>query len=163
MQYKAKAPYIVETYWQIDEVLDGDSIIVKNMFKNERKEIRLYGIDAPETKINRKMKEDEEKSHLPAELLLKLGFKALKYVLKVAPPKTIVTIITEEGNFYDYYNRQLGYIILPNGKCLNELILKNGHAKATHKYYCGNLAEYQAINRKAQLKKVGIYRKIRVF
>ena len=24
MQYKAKAPFIVETNWQIEEVLDGD-------------------------------------------------------------------------------------------------------------------------------------------
>ena len=161
MQYNVKAPCLVETHWQIEEVLDGDSLIVKNLFKNERKEIRLYGLDAPETKINRKMKEDEAKSHLPAQLLLKLGMQSLRYVLRVAPPKTMITIITETNNFYDFWNRQLAYVILPNNKCLNDLLIKSGNAKATHHYYCSRLAEFQAMNRQAQIKKLGMYRVIR--
>ena len=132
MQYEAKAPYTVETYWQIEEVLDGDSIIISHLFSKLRKEIRLYGLDAPEVKFNRKMKEDEEKSSLPAQLLLQFGLQSLHFVLSVAPPKTMVTIITEQENYYDFWNRQLGYIILPNGECLNDLLLINGYAKATH-------------------------------
>jgi micrococcal nuclease len=163
MQYKAKAPYIVETHWQIEEVLDGDSIIICHRFTKMRKEIRLYGLDAPEVKINRKMKEDEEKSSLPAELLLQFGLQSLNFVLSVAPPKTAVTIITEQDNQYDYWNRQLGYVLLPNGECLNDLLLINGYAKATHQYYCGQLAEYQAINRQAQLNKIGIYALVKRF
>ena len=163
MQYTAKAPFIVETHWQIDEVLDGDSIIICNRFTQLKKEIRLYGLDAPEVKLNRKMKEDEEKSSLPAELLLKFGLLSLEFVLSVAPPKTVVTIITEQGNQFDYWNRQLGYVILPGGECLNELLLRNGLAKATHQYYCGKLAEYQTINRQAQLDGVGIYSTVKRF
>jgi micrococcal nuclease len=153
----------VETHWQIEEVLDGDSIIICNRFTQMKKEIRLYGLDAPEVKLNRKMKEDEEKSSLPAELLLQLGLQSLKFVLSVAPPKTTVTIITEQENYYDYWNRQLGYIILPNGECLNDLLLINGYVKATHQYYCGRLAEYQAMNRQAQLNRVGIYSLVKRF
>jgi hypothetical protein len=40
MQYNAKAPYIVETHWQIEEVLDGDSIIISHRFTKMKKEIR---------------------------------------------------------------------------------------------------------------------------
>lgn len=163
MQYKAKAPFTVETYWQIEEVLDGDSIIISHLFSKLRKEIRLYGLDAPEVKINRKMKEDEEKSSLPAQLLLQLGLQSLQFVLSLAPPKTVVTIITEQENYYDYWNRQLGYVILPDGQCLNELLLQNGYAKATHQYYCGKLAEYQTMNRQAQLNGTGIYSVVKVF
>ena len=163
MQYNAKAPYLVETHWQIDEVLDGDSIIISNLFTRLRKEIRLYGLDAPEVKYNRKMKEDEQASHLPAELLLQFGLQSLYFVLSVAPPKTTVTIITEWENFYDYWNRQLGYVILPGGECLNDLLLINGFAKATDEYYCGRLAEFQKMNRKAQLKKRGIYKHVKKF
>lgn len=163
MKYNAKAPYIVETHWQIEEVLDGDSIIIRNRFSKLQKEIRLYGLDAPEVKLNRKMKEDEEKSRLPAQLLMNFGMQSLRFVLSVAPPKTIVTIITEQENYFDYWNRQLGYVILPNGKCLNEELLKSGFAKATNQYYCGMLVEYQAINRKAQLKKKGIYKVVKSF
>jgi micrococcal nuclease len=163
MQYKAKAPYTVETHWQIEEVLDGDSIIISHRFSKMQKEIRLYGLDAPEIKINRKMKEDEEKSSLPAQLLLQFGLQSLHFVLSVAPPKTTVTIITEHENQYDYWNRQLGYVFLPGGECLNELLLQNGYAKATNQYYCGKLAEYQTMNRQAQLNGVGIYSVVKVF
>lgn len=163
MQYNAKAPYIVETHWQIEEVLDGDSIIICNRFTQMKKEIRLYGLDAPEVKLNRKMIEDEEKSSLPAHLLLQFGLQSLHFVLSVAPPKTTVTIITEQVNYYDYWNRQLGYVILPSGLCLNELLLQNGYAKATQHYYCGKLAEYLAMNREAQLNNIGIYSQVKVF
>jgi micrococcal nuclease len=163
MQYNAKAPYTVETHWQIEEVLDGDSIIISHRFSKMRKEIRLYGLDAPEVKLNRKLREDEEKSRLPAQLLMNFGMQSLHFVLKIAPPKTIVTIITEQDNYYDYWNRQLGYVILPNGKCLNEELLKSGFAKATNQYYCSMLSEYQALNRKAQLKKKGIYKVVKSF
>jgi micrococcal nuclease len=163
MQYKAKAPYTVETHWQIEEVLDGDSIIISHRFSNMRKEIRLYGLDAPEVKLNRKLKEDEEKSHLPAQLLMNFGMQSLEFVLTVAPPKTIVTVITERENYYDYWNRQLGYVILPDGTCLNEELLKSGFAKVTNQYYCSMLSEYQTLNRKAQLKKKGIYKVVKSF
>ena len=163
MQYNAKAPYIVETHWQIEEVLDGDSIIICHRFTQMKKEIRLYGLDAPEVKINRKMKEDEEKSSLPAQLLLQFGLQSLHFVLSVAPPKTAVTIVTEQENFYDYWNRQLGYVILPGGECLNDLLLINGYAKATDKFYCSRLAEFQTMNREAQLNSVGIYSYINNF
>ena len=163
MQYNAKAPYVVETHWQIEEVLDGDSIIICHRFTGLQKEIRLYGLDAPEVKLNRKMKEDEEKSSLPAQLLLQFGLQSLHFVLSVAPPKTVVTIVTEQENYYDYWNRQLGYVILPSGECLNDLLLQNGYAKATYNYYCGRLAEYQAMNRQAQLKSLGIYSFVKSF
>ena len=163
MQYDAKAPFIVETHWQIEEVLDGDSIIICNRFTQMKKEIRLYGLDAPEVKINRKMMDDEEKSSLPAELLLQFGLQSLQFVLSVAPPKTSVTIITELENYYDYWNRQLGYVILPGGECLNDLLLINGFAKAANNYFCSKLAHYQILNRDAQLNEIGIYSQVKRF
>ena len=163
MQYNAKAPYKVETHWQIDKVIDGDSIIIKHLFSKSKKEIRLYGLDAPEIKLNRKMKEDEEKSQLAAHFLLQLGLQSLHFLLEIAPPKTLVTIITETDNYYDYWNRQLGYVILPNGVCLNEIILQEGFAKATLNYYCSKLSEYQTLNRSAQMNQKGLYAVVSMF
>ena len=37
----------VETFWIVEEVMDGDSLKVKHEFTQERPEIRLYGLDAP--------------------------------------------------------------------------------------------------------------------
>lgn len=153
----------MESHLQIDEVLDGDSFLVTNIYTKIQKEIRLYGLDAPEIHINRKMKEDEQKSHLPAQLLKQFGFQSLAFVLQYAPPQTSITIFTEINHFYDYWNRQLAYIILSNGQCLNEIILENGFAKATPEYYCSMLSEFQILNRNAQLSKKGIYSEINRF
>lgn len=60
---------ITETFWIVERVLDGDTLIVKEEFGQESKEIRLYGLDAPEVHMSRKMREDEAKSHLPAAFL----------------------------------------------------------------------------------------------
>ncbi len=157
MQYKAKAPYRVETHYKIDAVIDADSIYVLQEFTRMRKEIRLYGLDAPEVHINRKMKQDEEKSRLPSALLLQYGLMSREFLLQVAPIGTRVTILTEVKNELDYWKRQLGYIILPNGECLNEVLLMNGYAKASRDYYCSKLPEYQLLNRQAQISKVGLY------
>lgn len=157
MQYKAKAPYRVETHYKIDAVIDGDSIFIMQEFTRLRKEIRLYGLDAPEVHINRKMKEDEEKSQLPSARLLQYGLSSREFLLQIAPIGTRVTILTEIKNELDYWKRQLGYVILPSGECLNELLLVNGYAKASHNYYCSMLPEYQLLHRQAQMQKAGLY------
>ena len=87
----------------------------------------------------------------------------MQYVLSIAPPKTVVTIITEEKHFFDFWRRQLGYVILPDGACLNDMLLHNGYAKATHQYYCSRLIEFQQINRDAQLNKRGLYGQVDSF
>ena len=163
MQYNELTPVLTQTFFKIEEVLDGDSLIVKHEFSKERKEIRLYGLDVPEVRINRKMREDEAKSHIPASLLLQFGMMSLEYVLKIAPPGTRVTLITEKNNKLDFWLRELAYVILPNGDCLNELLLQNGWAKASQNYYCTQLPYFQKICRLAQINKLGIYQFVDVF
>ncbi|MFZ4798864.1 MAG: hypothetical protein ACOYMA_15295 [Bacteroidia bacterium] len=49
-----------------------------------------------------------------------------QFVLSDAPPGINITLITEKQNYYDFYKRQLAYLILPDGKCLNEILLAEG-------------------------------------
>jgi len=160
MQNNAKAPIFIETHLVITEVMDGDSLKVSSMFKKKEKEIRLYGIDCPENKYNRKMVEEEKKLHIPAEYLLGLGKEAHKFVLSVAPIGTSVTLQIEKGNEIDHYKRHLAYVILPDGRCLNEIIIGNGYARATEEYYCEQLPKYQELQFKAKRKKKGLYKHI---
>jgi micrococcal nuclease len=157
MKYKAKAPYIVETNLKISKVIDGDSIIVKEIFGKKEKEIRLYGLDAPENKSNKKLRKDEKETHLAGEFLIKLGHLSTQFVLNIAPPGTNVTLITEKQNYYDFYKRQLAYIILPDGSCLNEILLAEGYAKPMNEYYCSRLSDFQVLNNAARLEKKGLY------
>lgn len=153
----------VQPFWIVEEVLDGDSLKVKQEFTQQRREIRLYGLDAPEVHLSRKMREDEAKSGIPASLLLQYGLMSLDFVLQVCPPETRVTIITELDNRTDFWLRDLAYVILPSGECLNELLIRNGFAKASHSYYCSLLPEYQTLNFQAKQNRAGIYLFINVF
>ena len=153
----------VQPFWIVEEVLDGDSLKVKQEFTQERREIRLYGLDAPEVHFSRKMREDEAKTGIPASLLLQYGLMSLNYVLQVCPPGTRITLLTELDNRTDFWLRDLAYVILPNGECLNELLISNGFAKASHSYYCSLLAEYQRLNFLAKKNRVGIYLFTEVF
>lgn len=157
MQFDAIAPYLLETHYTISKILDGDSLIVKNIFSKKEKEIRLYGIDAPESKRNRKLIEDEKKVNMAGEFLILLGKKSTDFILKIAPIETNVTLITEEKYFFDFYKRQLAYIILPDGNCLNEILITEGYAKAVSEYYCSNLAKYQRLNFLAKQNSKGLY------
>ena len=152
-----------QPFWMVEEVLDGDSLKVKQEFTQERREIRLYGLDAPEVSFSRKMREDEAKTGISASLLLQYGLMSLDYVLQVCPPGTRITLITELANRSDFWLRDLAYVILPNGECLNELLIKNGFAKASHSYYCSMLPEYQQLNFQAKQNRAGIYLFIEVF
>ena len=153
----------VQPFWIVEEVLDGDSLKVKQEFTQERREIRLYGLDAPEVHFSRKMREDEAKSGIPASLLLQYGLQSLDYVLRVCPPGTRITVLTELDNRTDFWLRDLAYVILPSGECLNELILLNGWEKASQNYYCTQLPYFQKICRLAQINKLGIYQFVDVF
>ena len=142
----------VQPFWIVEEVLDGDSLKVKQEFTQERREIRLYGLDAPEVHFSRKMREDEAKSRIPASLLMQYGLMSLDFVLQVCPVGTRITVLTELDNRSDFWPRDLAYVILPTIECLNELIIVNGWAKASHSYYCCMLADFQA-----KQNRVGIY------
>ena len=157
MQFDAIAPYLIETHFKIVQVLDGDSLMVQSIISKKEKEIRLYGLDAPENKRNRKLIEDEKKTRVAGEFLMLLGRKSTDFVLSVAPPGTNITLITEEKYFFDFYKRQLAYIILPDGSCLNEMLITEGYAKAMGEYYCSDLAKYQQLNFYAKQSGKGLY------
>ncbi len=103
------------------------------------------------------MREDEAKTGIPASLLLQYGLMSLDYVLQVCPPGTRITLLTELDNRTDFWLRDLAYIILPTGECLNELLINKGWAKASQSNYCSMLAEYQQLNFLSKQNKAGIY------
>ena len=147
----------------VSQILDGDSISVIGIYTHEEKEIRLYGLDAPETRIGRKLREDEEKTRVAGEMLRSMGNQAREFVLRLCPVGTPVTVYTEQGNEKDFWGRQLAYVILPDGTCLNDLLIQEGYAKAASEYYCKELARYEIMNWNAKLEKRGLYKLTEIF
>ena len=70
MYFNANKQIRVYTHHKIKTVVDGDGMIVYNIFNKKETEIRLLGIDAPEIKVNKKLKQDERELHLPGQLLI---------------------------------------------------------------------------------------------
>ncbi|MGB4815881.1 MAG: thermonuclease family protein, partial [Ferruginibacter sp.] len=63
----------------------------------------------------------------------------------------------------DLYGRTLAYVLLPDGSCLNETLIRAGYAKPYSKYYCKALSTYQVINFEAKQEKRGLYSVVNSF
>lgn len=163
MQYNEKQYQLTSTHLVITKVIDGDSIIVQNTFNKQEQEIRLNGIDAPEIKRCPKLKQDERETHVAGQLLLRLGRLSLNYLLQVAPVETSCTIATENTSSTDAFGRTLAYVFLPDGRCLNEIMIQEGYAKPYTKHSCDALAKYQQLNSFAKNGEKGLYSIVKNF
>ncbi len=163
VQYHAKGNTILRTHLNVVSVVDGDGIIVRNLFTNEEEEIRLFGIDAPEIKRCRKLVQDERESHLPGQLLMDLGLLSFNKLKEFAPIGANISLIIQEKNQYDTYGRTLAYVFLSDGSCVNEIMLTEGFAKPYNRFNCAMQYEYQLLFSKAKLNKKGLFDIVPVF
>lgn len=163
MQQNAKEQTITRTGFEVVKIVDGDGLIVRNIFTKKEEEIRLYGIDAPEIKRGEKLKQDERELHLPATFLLTLGYKSFDFLRNKIKPGRKVTLVQESLNLTDKYGRTLAYVILSNGKSINEILLENGFAKPYDKIYCDKLPIYQAMCLRAKSRKKGLFKEVSTF
>jgi micrococcal nuclease len=150
-------PKFTKNDMTLNKVVDGDGMILKNIFNNNDEEIRFLGIDAPELKQCRKLNQDERETHIAGELLIMLGRKSFEFLLSLIPPGTKLTIEMEKAYHIDLYGRTLAYVFLPDGRCLNEIMVAEGYAKPYSRYYCSELSNYQILNMKAKNEKKGLY------
>ena len=119
MYIDAKEPINVFTHYKVSKVVDGDGIYCYNIFNKKEIEIRLLGIDAPEIKRCRKLKQDERELHLPGQLLIELGKMSWRFLFDLMPKETDITFITETDNEIDLFGRTLAYVIIKDGTCIN--------------------------------------------
>ncbi len=163
MQLKAYGQALIKTHLTVTKIVDGDGLIVQNMFNQEEEEIRLIGIDAPETKRSRKLFQDERETHLPGELLLQLGIQSKEFLSSLVPVGSVVTIKMEKKRCYDSYGRTLAYVFLKDGTCINEMMIREGYAKPYSRYFCEALPEFQTLAFAAKTQKKGLFEVVPVF
>ncbi len=105
----------LEGPYDVVRVVDGDTIVV-NIEGNDRN-IRLIGIDAPESVADEDYKENTEEGRL-----------ASQYTSQLLDGKKVYLEYDKE--LYDSYGRKLCYVYLKDGNTLvNEVILENGYAR----------------------------------
>ena len=154
---------IIKTHLFLSKVVDGDGIILNNLFNKSEEEIRFLGIDAPELKKCRKLDQDERETHIPGELLIQLGRLSFNYMKEIVLPGTRITIELEKIDHIDLYGRTLAYVYLPDGRCLNEIMIAEGYAKPFSRYSCRELSNYQVLNMVAKNERKGLYEFVESF
>lgn len=153
----------LKTHLKIHSVVDGDGLIVENIFNRELEEIRFLGIDAPEIKRCKKMNQDEREAHLPGQLLIELGYESWEHLRNLAQVGELVSILTEGKNSTDPYGRTLAYVYLSDGCCLNEKMIVDGFAKPYDRFFCSRLPAYQILSSEARLAKRGLFSRVNNF
>jgi micrococcal nuclease len=98
----------------VTKVIDGDTLDVERNGRTER--VRLLGIDAPELPHD----------GAPGEPFAR---EATAFARSLARGRR-VTLLAEPGHEdQDRYGRLLRYVILPDGRCLNVLLVCEGYAR----------------------------------
>ena len=142
---------------KVKRFVDGDGLIAEDYLTKREIEVRLYGIDAPEMNYCNKIKNDEKELHLPAALLIKLGYLSFNFLKSNVQIGEKCTLVQERNNLKDKYGRTLGYLVLENGSILNEIMIKKGYAKPYNDVFCEMLPKYQKWNLQAKTAKKGLY------
>lgn len=104
-----------------------------------------------------KIKKDERELQMPAALLIKLGFLSFNFLKDQINLGEVCTLKQEENNLVDKYGRLLGYLILNDGRVLNEIMIKEGYAKPYSEVFCEMLPLYQEWNLRAKTNLKGLY------
>jgi micrococcal nuclease len=157
MNFKAKKSQLIRVGYKIVRIVDGDGIIVENIFSKKQEEVRLYGIDAPEIKPSRKLKQDEKETHIAGEFLMELGRMSFNHLKGIILIDEEVTLIQEEGNYEDNFGRTLAYVMKKDGISVGEKMIKDGFAKPYNKFFCEQLPNYQQLFLKAKFSQVGLF------
>lgn len=106
-------------------VIDGDTLKVS--YHGKRESIRLIGIDAPEINRNRKAYRDSRKQGRDIGTITSQGRLAKNYVKSLVKKGSVVSIQFDVEK-RDKYRRLLGYVYFPDGRMLNDVIIRNGYA-----------------------------------
>ena len=107
-------------------VVDGDTVIVLVNGRKER--VRLIGIDTPESRPNRKAERDVRELGVRMEVMLRAGREAKEFLKKLLHPGDTVYLELDVQK-RDKYGRLLAYLYLPDGRMVNEILLREGIAR----------------------------------
>lgn len=104
---------------------DGDTLRVALASGTVR--VRLIGIDAPETSRGDRAARQGAQVGKDTTTIVRLGRRAKAAAERLAAPWTPVRVETDVQS-YDRYGRLLAYVFLPDGRMVNEELVRQGWA-----------------------------------
>ena len=115
-----------EEMGKVLDVTDGDTLTIHYNGKTEP--IRLIGIDAPESTMNRKAEADVMRTGESLLTITSKGIDAKRFVERIVKKGDMIAVAFDVQT-RDKDGQLLGYIYLPDGRMLNEEIVRAGYAK----------------------------------
>jgi endonuclease YncB( thermonuclease family) len=139
--------YHTKTFMVVN-VVDGDTIDIDIPDGNNiHTRVRLWGIDAPETKYGNYG-------------VMFSGSEATRFAKNLAHGKEVQIYLDEGNRTRGKYGRLLAYIKLPDGKFLNEALLSEGFAYADVRFQHSLFHKYQQLEASARSSKKGLWEKV---
>lgn len=108
----------------VKRVVDGDTLLLEN-----RRYVRLLGIDTPEMHESAKLHRDALRSKQSVETIKQAGRQAYEFTKQLVEGKRVR--LEFDWQRYDKYNRILAYVFLEDGTLVNARIVEEGYAYLT--------------------------------
>ena len=124
-------------YVNVQRVVDGDTVVLEKIG-----EVRLIGVDTPETKDPRK----------PVQYF---GKEASDFLSQTLSGKKVR--LEYDQTRKDLYNRTLAYLFLEDGTFINALIVEKGYGFAYTKSPFKHMEKFRALEREARQQKRGLW------
>jgi micrococcal nuclease len=124
---------LLETSWgaetagkepaRIMRIINGDTLTI--LYHGKWEEIKLLGLDMPETTLNDRVYERALKDSTTPAAIINRGLNGREFVKKYLQYGSQIWIEFDTQK-RDRFSRLLGYVYLADGRMLNEIILRAG-------------------------------------
>lgn len=140
---------------QCIKVLDGDTIRV--LWQGTEEDVRILGIDCPETRNGKKLTEQSQTLHLKKEYVLNYGKIAKKTTSSWLLNRDVSLVFPNDEVKRDSFGRLLCYVE-DQGVDIGERLLAGGNAFLWDSEH-PRRDTYQLLETEAQRQKKGVWRK----
>ena len=138
-----------DRWFQVDRVVDGDTLDILPLDKGDPIRLRLWGIDTPEIANQYKGTADQPWAREAFDWT-DTFCAGNKVRLKLQPQR-----------IWGTYGRLLCYVYLEDGRMLNEQLLLKGLAKVDNRFVHQHMNRFEILSQQAQFDKVGVWSKSR--
>ena len=129
-------------------VIDGDTFDLDVPDRpHATTRVRLWGVDTPEL-----AHDDAPADHF--------GPEASAYTRSLVEGQTVTLELEPGGNTRGRHGRLLAFVILPDGRMLNRLLVETGHAYADPRYQHHLYAEFRASQTAARNARLGLWKSV---
>lgn len=137
---------------RVSWVYDGDTILVDGVGK-----VRLLGIDTPEKEASPRDAYYQKQEGVAPVTLRRIAREALSFNRQESQNRRVRLEFDSEKT--DSYGRTLAYVILPDGRSLNRLLLERGLAAVYRRFDFRHKADYLQAEKSARDRQLGLWHK----